>query len=234
MSLASRSHVHHVERAKLNKLNRTLSLLGTCLFSLSLTLLGCGPDYPKCDDDEDCHKGEFCINNLCQQCRNNADCAPGQRCTSGACEAIPGYCASSADCGPGKTCENNMCVAQRQSVAPPQADTSAPVACELSPAYYDYDSSTLSDSARDQLSRNATCLRSRKARGVHLTGLTDPRGTEEYNLALGERRAQSAQQYMKSLGFEGDVTSSSMGEEQATGTDESGWARDRRVDFKVK
>jgi peptidoglycan-associated lipoprotein len=108
------------------------------------------------------------------------------------------------------------------------------VACELSPAYYDYDSSTLSDSARDQLSRDATCLRQRGARGAHLTGLTDPRGTEEYNLALGERRAQSAQQYLKSLGVEGEVTFSSMGEELATGTEEAGWARDRRVDLKFK
>jgi peptidoglycan-associated lipoprotein len=229
MSLASRSHV---ERRK-----APLSPLGTCLFGLigvCLTLIACGPDYPKCDDDEDCHKGEFCINNLCQQCRNNADCAPGQRCTGGACEPIPGYCASSADCGPGKVCENNTCVAQRQSVAPPPPASSAPVSCELGPAYYDYDSSTLSDGARDQLSRDATCLRSRGARGVHLTGLSDPRGTEEYNLALGERRAASAQQYMKSLGVEGEVTFSSMGEELATGTEEAGWARDRRVDLKVK
>jgi len=67
-----------------------------------------------------------------------------------------------------------------------------------------------------------------------LTGTCDPRGTEEYNLALGERRAQSAQQYLKSLGVTGEITVSSMGEELATGTDESGWARDRRVDFKFK
>jgi peptidoglycan-associated lipoprotein len=76
-------------------------------------------------------------------------------------------------------------------------------------------------------------LRQRKVAGVHVTGLTDPRGTEEYNLALGERRAQSAQQYMKSLGID-NVSSSSMGEELASGTEESGWARDRRVDFKAK
>jgi peptidoglycan-associated lipoprotein len=228
MSLASRSHVER---------HSSLTPLAMCLFGLALSAVAaCGPDYPKCDADDDCHKGEFCINNLCQQCRNNADCPAGQRCSSGACEAIPGYCNSNADCGPGKVCENNMCVAQRQSVAPPPA-APAPVAsmCELSPAYFDYDSSTLSDSARDQLSRNASCVRERGARGgVHLTGLTDPRGTEEYNLALGERRAQSAQQYMKSLGVAGDVSYSSMGEELASGTDESGWARDRRVDFKLK
>ncbi|HET8937214.1 MAG TPA: OmpA family protein [Polyangiales bacterium] len=127
-----------------------------------------------------------------------------------------------------------MCSAQRQSVAPPPTQAAPAAACELGSAYFDLDSSTLSDSARDQLSRNAQCLRSRQGRGVHLTGTCDPRGTEEYNLALGERRAQSAQQYLKSLGVTGDVTVSSMGEELATGTEESGWARDRRVDFKFK
>ena len=231
MSLASRSHVENTEHAE----RRTsLGLILTCLVGISLSLIACGPDYPKCDDDEDCHKGEFCINNLCQQCRNNADCAPGQRCSSGACETIPGYCASNADCGPGKTCENNMCVAQRQSVAPAATQTGPAPTCELSSVYFDLDSSTLSDSARDQMSRNATCLRSRAGRGAHLTGTCDNRGTEEYNLALGERRAQSAQQYLKSLGVDGDITVSSMGEELATGTDEAGWARDRRVDFKLK
>jgi peptidoglycan-associated lipoprotein len=238
MSLASLSHVERPRNARelARALNQKLARRGTCLFGLVCVCMvaACGPDYPKCDTDEDCQKGEFCINNLCQQCRNNADCPAGQRCASGACEAIPGYCNSSADCGPGKVCENNTCVGARKPPPPAAAPTTVSSGCELGPAYFDYDSSTLSDSARDQLSRNASCMRERSARGVHLTGLTDPRGTEEYNLALGERRAQSAQQYMKSLGADGDVSYSSMGEELASGTEESGWSRDRRVDFKFK
>jgi peptidoglycan-associated lipoprotein len=194
----------------------------------------CSPDYPKCDTDEDCHQGEFCVNNLCQQCRTNDDCPAGQRCASGACEAIPGYCTNNSQCAAGQVCENNMCVAQKQAALKPPPAAPAPTGCELTPVYFDYDSSTLSDSARDQLSRNASCLRERGTRGVQLTGMTDPRGTEEYNLALGERRAQSAQQYLKSLGADSSMSVSSMGEEMASGSDEAGWARDRRVEFKGK
>jgi len=242
MSLASRGHVERNGRRERRQLLETVrgqmrqvrGALSACLLGLSLALIACGPDYPKCDNDEDCHKGEFCINNLCQQCRSDQDCAAGQRCAAGACEAIPDYCASSADCEAGKVCENNRCVPQRQSTRPEPVSSTPVAECELTPAYFEYDSSTLSDSARDQISRNASCLQQRKGRGAHVTGLCDPRGTEEYNLALGERRAQSVQQYLKSLGVAGEISYSSMGEELATGTEESGWARDRRVDFKLK
>jgi peptidoglycan-associated lipoprotein len=204
---------------------------------LTITLVAaCSPEYPKCDQDEDCHKGEFCVNNLCQQCRGSEDCPAGQECASGACQAISGYCTSTSQCGPGQDCQNNMCVTQTSSELPPPsaATTETTSQCELSSVYFDFDSSTLADSARDGLSRNASCVRERGIKAVHLTGLTDPRGTEEYNLALGDRRAQSAQQYMKSLGAEAEVTYSSMGEELASGTDEGGWAKDRRVDVRAK
>ena len=204
-------------------------------FALVSLTAGCSPDYPTCDNDDDCHKGEFCVNKLCQQCRGAQDCPAGQQCASGACAATPGYCTSASQCGPGQDCQNNMCVTQTQSeLPPPPAEAPAASACELTSVYFDYDSSTLADSARDQLSRNASCIRERAFKGVHLTGLTDPRGTEEYNLALGDHRAQSAQQYLKSLGVEADVSYSSMGEEIASGTDEGSWAKDRRVDVKVK
>jgi peptidoglycan-associated lipoprotein len=241
MSLASRDHVTSAMRrgpsqAKPERANTRhpalVALMGT-LCGVALSLTACGPDYPKCDNDEDCHQGEFCVNNLCQQCRTNDDCAAGQRCANGACEAIPGYCTSNSQCASGQVCENNMCVAQRQTTLREPPAAPSPSGCDLTPVYFDYDSSTLSDSARDQLSRNASCVRERGVRSIQLTGMTDPRGTEEYNLALGERRAQAAQQYLKSLGAE-SVAVSSMGEEVASGTDEASWSRDRRVDFKAR
>ena len=204
------------------------------LASLALAFIAScgGPEYPNCEDDGDCKQGEFCVNNLCQQCRTDQDCGPGQTCASGACQATPGYCASNADCAEGERCENNVCVQQTQTDNTPPPPP--PGACELQPVYFGFDSSTLDDSARSQLGNVASCIRERGLNALHLTGLTDPRGTEEYNMALGDRRAQSAKAYLKSLGLAADVSASSMGEELANGADESGWGRDRRVDVREK
>jgi peptidoglycan-associated lipoprotein len=201
------------------------------LFAIGIAFAaGCSPDYPKCDTDSDCHEKEFCVNGMCQQCRGDQDCPAGQTCAAGACEAIQGYCTTSSDCAEGQECQNNMCVSVAESSLappPPSMDTG----CELQSVYFGYDSSSLEDSARAQLGNNAQCIKQKGVSALHLTGLTDPRGTEEYNLALGDRRAQSAQKYLQSLGVETQLSYSSMGEETATGTDEGSWARDRRVDL---
>jgi peptidoglycan-associated lipoprotein len=128
---------------------------------------------------------------------------------------------------------NNQCVNQSQSVQPPAPPETISGQCTLDSVYFDFDSSTLDQASRDKLSAAANCIKTRNIKSVHVTGLTDPRGTEEYNLALGDRRAQSAKKYLESLGVSG-LSASSMGEELATGTDDSSWSRDRRVDFQEK
>ena len=194
--------------------------------------VGCGPSYPKCDTDDDCHKGEFCVNGLCQQCRGDQDCAAGQSCASGACQAVPGYCTSSGDCGTGQDCQNNACVTRVQSAPPPpEAPPMSSGPCTLEPLFFAFDSDALEESARSQLARVGECIKQRGIKAVHMTGLTDPRGTEEYNLALGDRRAQAAKKYLQSLAVDAGLSASSMGEELATGADEAGWAHDRRVDL---
>jgi peptidoglycan-associated lipoprotein len=152
---------------------------------------------------------------------------------SGECQATPGYCASNADCAAGEECKNNVCVAAEvtQSLPEPPRNDGP---CTLDAVYFGFDSSTLDDAARNQLNSVAQCLQSRGLKAVHLTGLTDPRGTEEYNMALGDRRAQAAKTYLKSLGVAADMSASSMGEELASGGDESGWSRDRRVDVRER
>jgi peptidoglycan-associated lipoprotein len=193
--------------------------------------IACGPKYPKCEEDEDCKKGEFCVNQLCQKCRTDADCETGQACNAGACENISGYCDERIACPAGQDCVGNRC----QAPAPEPLTSEQPKdtgGCQLQAVYFGYDSANLESSARDAIAKNAQCVREKSMKSVRVTGHTDPRGTEEYNLALGERRARSVQQYMSSLGVEaGSLSTSSMGEELARGEDESGWTQDRRVEF---
>ena len=190
--------------------------------------IACGPDYPTCDNDDDCHVGEFCINNQCQQCRSSDDCPAGQRCASGACEAIDGYCASTSDCPDGQECRNNRCGEPLTATLDPTPATDTE--CNLQSIYFAFDEDNLDPAARGAIQQNANCLREKQVQSVHVTGHADPRGTEEYNLALGDRRARSVAEYLQTVG-PADVTHSSMGEEMAEGTDDSSWRRDRRADF---
>jgi peptidoglycan-associated lipoprotein len=66
--------------------------------------------------------------------------------------------------------------------------------------YFDYDESTLTDDTREKLSRNADLLKSQPQFSVTIEGHADSRGTNEYNLALGERRANAVREYLGSLG----------------------------------
>ena len=107
--------------------------------------------------------------------------------------------------------------------------------CANEPVYFAYDSSELDASSREKLSRSARCLDGQRPGEIVVTGMTDPRGTEEYNLALGERRAHSVRTYMQSLGVRaGNVRAVSVGEEMASGRDEGTWARDRRAEMQAR
>ena len=193
---------------------------------------GCAPEYPNCSNDGECHEGEFCVNGQCQQCRDNSDCPTGEQCNDGRCDPIPGWCNSSADCPDGHECVNNRCVmsqvAETQDLPPPQG-------CQLASISFDYDSSEISSSAGNTAEANARCMQERDIPHATLTGHCDPRGTEEYNLALGDRRARAVQGYMGRLGVDrGRMSARSMGEEMASGSNESGWARDRRVEVEER
>jgi len=212
------------------EINRTLSwssISGVLVLSIAI---GCGPTYPNCDDDSDCKQAEYCVNGTCQQCRGDNDCAEGQQCTAGRCEDIQGYCTTDGDCGVDEECRANRCQPKPPEVPDAEPEPVAQ-ACSIEPVYFDFDSSTLGEGSRQQLISNAQCMREKSIKEINLTGLTDPRGTEEYNMALGDRRAKATKQYLQSLGSDATINYTSMGEEMARGTDESSWARDRRVDF---
>ncbi len=99
-------------------------------------------------------------------------------------------------------------------------------------AFYEYDSSTLTDQARESLSASATWLKAHSEYGLIIEGHCDERGTEQYNLALGERRANAAKDYLVSLGLDAaKLKTVSFGEERPfdTGTTEAAYAKNRRA-----
>jgi peptidoglycan-associated lipoprotein len=104
------------------------------------------------------------------------------------------------------------------------------------PVYFDFDSS---DITKDQVARvelNAEFLKKQNDYDVKIEGNCDPRGTNEYNMALGERRALSAKKYLVNLGAdEAKLSTVSYGEERMLlhGHDELSWAQNRRADFVV-
>lgn len=102
----------------------------------------------------------------------------------------------------------------------------------LGDAFFDYDRAELSEEAREQLAKNARFLTENQRFALTLEGHCDERGTDEYNLALGERRAQSAKSYMVSLGVPASrLTTLSYGEERPVcgDTDESCLRQNRRA-----
>lgn len=107
----------------------------------------------------------------------------------------------------------------------------------LKPIYFDFDRSVIRADARPTLSTNARYMNDRPAAQVVVEGHCDERGTSAYNLALGQRRAESARQYLLSLGVEaGRLTTISYGEERPAdpGHDEAAWALNRRAEFVVR
>jgi len=103
--------------------------------------------------------------------------------------------------------------------------------------YFDFDKSDLSADARSGLQSNADYLKSNSSVAITIEGNCDERGSAEYNLALGKRRADAAYKYLADLGIEPSrMTTISFGKERPAveGHNELAWAKNRRDDFKVR
>src|SRR5262249_17974781 len=99
---------------------------------------------------------------------------------------------------------------------------------------FDFDQFQLLPEDRDVLAQVATCIAPGPLQGRRLqrVGRADPRGTEEYNLALGDRRAHSVVDYLTHLGVGStQVATTTRGALDAQGRDEASWRIDRRVDL---
>lgn len=102
--------------------------------------------------------------------------------------------------------------------------------------YFDFDKSNLKPEAQEILKKKAAFLRYNPSFALHIAGNCDNRGTEEYNLALGERRADSAKQYLIALGISRDrIKTVSYGELRPAdpANNDVAWALNRRDTFKL-
>lgn len=115
-------------------------------------------------------------------------------------------------------------------------DSDSSKAGELRTVTFGYDSSTISPSAKDVLESNADFLKRMENVKVRVEGHCDERGGQQYNLALGNRRAQAVKKFLEGLGVAGDrIETYSYGKERpvAFGHDDESWAQNRRGNFVI-
>ncbi len=196
----------------------------------------------------------------CVECRDDKTCGVGKTCVSGGCTDIPGFCDKThacpdgsggcgvdnrclptkkveapfvecdetKPCAQGSQCENGHCV------APPQG---GPGCTDFPAPHFDFESPDLRGESRSVLERLAGCLTKGSLQNAHvlLTGHCDDRGEQEFNMSLGENRAEGVKTFLIGLGVPAEkIRTSSRGKLDAVGTDEAGWANDRRVDLEVR
>ena len=179
---------------------------------------------PECTADGECQPGFKCRGQKCvPECAIDADCANGMTCVGGHCTPS-GECSTDADCRSGKRCNaSHRCAEAEDSGGP----------CQLETVHFDFNDSSLTADARRVLETDVRCLKTGKSRVV-LAGYCDERGTEDYNLHLGERRAASVKKYLSAMGIDPKhLKTISYGKERPVnpGHDEAAWAENRRVEL---
>jgi peptidoglycan-associated lipoprotein len=177
-----------------------------------------------CKTDGDCIGKEKCRDMKCgDECLSDAECGDNEVCTNGSCQ-LKAECVVDSDCPSGKQCANGTCI---------DASGGGGACDPMAPVYFDFDQSALRSDARDTLRNHAECIKDGN-RSVSIQGHCDDRGTEEYNLALGERRARSTKDYLKKLGAPRNRMSSiSYGETRPAkhGGGADAWSSNRRCEF---
>jgi peptidoglycan-associated lipoprotein len=140
-------------------------------------------------------------------------------------EMAKNSCTTDTDCGEGKLCLNQTCVDINEHLD----------ACGIARVHFALDSSEIAEPDRPLLERAARCLRASRVMHFTIEGNADERGTEEYNVALGDRRAQSVAHYLEKLGATADqLKTVSYGKENpmCQEHDEACWAKNRRAAVK--
>ena len=182
----------------------------------------CGRKPNCCSNKLDCGAGQKCTDNKCgPECSTDAECTDGKKCNAnGACVGGNRSCVSDADCDPGSHCKEGRC-------------SSGEGPCQLVPVRFAFNQAKLTQEAQDTISSNAACIKERQYKKVTIEGHCDERGTDAYNLELGNRRARAVRRYLKNLSSGVKVRTVSYGKTKplCTDGDESCWSRNRRAEF---
>lgn len=178
-----------------------------------------------CASINECNEGLVCRGGECSLCLADAECPSGScNLDTGLCNASNCNCQTADDCAMEEMCIDCQC-------RPPDPPDPVDEDCGMTAVYFDFDSPKLSSSALSALSQAAECIAAQN-RVVNLEAHADPRGTEEYNILLTDKRGQSVKNYLRDLGVPAHMLNVvAKGDLEAEGTDESSWARDRRVQF---
>jgi peptidoglycan-associated lipoprotein len=144
------------------------------------------------------------------------------------------YTITATGSGGSTTASAHVDVAAAAAAAAPTAtpNLSDLFAQNIKDAFFDYDKSELRQEARDALTKDAEFLRSYPQARISIEGHCDERGSTEYNLGLGQRRAEAAKNFLISLGITADrMTTVSWGKEHpfCTEHDEACWSQNRRA-----
>jgi peptidoglycan-associated lipoprotein len=178
----------------------------------------------QCERDDQCPTGQTCRAGACKPCLADGDC-PSGTCESGACKPAS-KCSKDEDCKEDEDCVNGFCKKAGGTRQPPD------VTCTLSTVYFGFDDASVGQAERDHLDANAQCIEKAKGKAVYIFGHTDAQGTEEYNIALSERRAQSVADYLARLGVDPvRLQVVPKGKTQPTGLGDD---KDRRCEFQWK
>lgn len=175
----------------------------------------------ECEKDLDCPDGKVCQAGTCQACAKNSECGPGGTCEAGKCKRATA-CKSDDECADDEDCVDGFC-------QKPWAGAGDGATCTLATVYFGLDEATIAASERDRLDTNAACVEKSPGKNIYVVGHTDSSGTDEYNIALSERRAQTVADYLARLGTDpARMQVVPKGETELTG---SGEDKDRRVEF---
>jgi peptidoglycan-associated lipoprotein len=218
---------------------RRASALAALAVVAQLTACPSPPKNGECKSSKDCEAqagfGKVCVSGQCAECAADTDCKDGFSCKANKCEPKPAApaaaaavpkaeCAADAECGSGKGCQSGKCVSTVDAAC---ADASAFT------AHFGYDQSTVSGDSATALKAAAACLAKAPARRVQVSGHADDRGTTQYNLALGKKRAEAVKKYLADLGVAGAIETSTYGKEQPLCREaaESCWSKNRRAEL---